>query len=480
MTTNSDTSDLASTPTLDAVDTVITGATVLASTTPPAPGYPDLPRTDTAARGTVTFLRDHAIGIAKGAISWVVPTGEVPAAILAAAKVRIDARGLVAYPGLMNGHTHSPMTMFRGSAEDVPTHEWFNAHIWPMEVNLTDRDVYLGAQLAIAEMLLGGVTAFADHYFATDQIARAVTETGARAVLASTFFSSQGEAGIEGSAAFAEQWNGAAGGRITTAMGPHATYTVNDADLERTAAHAKRLGILVHIHAAESMSQTESTLAQRGVTPVQILHDTGILEAGAIIAHGTGIVESDLEWLTPYADRVGVAACTKGYMKHAHSTTPVRLLHDAGITVGLGTDGPATHNTLDMLESLRMMSLKQKDATGDATWLTSAHALDLATRQSAANLGLGGTLGAIQPGYRADIVLLDPSGPHMQPMHDLAAALVLSARASDVRTVLVDGEVVVRDGVLTRFDPAEAIAELTARIPELTDRSKGTIQHYAP
>ncbi|AXH34897.1 amidohydrolase [Humibacter sp. BT305] len=461
------------------VDTVITGATVLTHTTRPAPAYPELPRDDVEARGTATFLDDHAIGIRGGVIAWVVPTASVPASVLDAA-ARIDARGLVAIPGLMNGHTHSPMTMFRGSAEDVPTNEWFNKHIWPMEVNLTDRDVYLGAQLAIGEMLLGGVTSFADHYFATDQIARAVEESGARALLASTFFSSQGPAGVESSAAFAERWNGAAGGRIRTAMGPHATYTVDDADLELTAAHARRLGIRTHIHAAENMQQTESSLAKRGVTPIQVLHDTGVLEAGAIIAHGTGIVESDLEWLVPYADRVGVASCSKVYMKHAHTTTPVRMLHDAGVTVGLGTDGPASNNTLDVLESLRILSLKQKDAHLDATWLTSQHALDIATRQSAAVFGQEASLGALLPGYTADIVLIDPSAPHMQPMHDLAAALVLSVRASDVRTVLVDGEVVVRDGRLTRLDPGEAIAELNARIPELTDRSRGSIQDYAP
>ncbi|MDO9397809.1 MAG: amidohydrolase family protein, partial [Herbiconiux sp.] len=325
----------------DLVDTVITGATVLTHTTRPAPGYPQLPRDDVAARGTATFLADHAIGIRNGAIAWVRPSAEVDPATLAQALV-IDGRGQVAIPGLMNSHTHSPMTMFRGSAEDVPTNEWFNKHIWPMESNLTERDVALGAELAVSEMLLAGVTNFADHYFSTDRIAEVVERSGARGLLANTFFSTEGEAGIERSAAFAERWNGAAGGRITTAMGPHATYTVNDADLEATAEHARRLGIRTHIHAAESMNQTESSLAKHGRTPVQVLHDTGILETGAIIAHGAGIVESDLEWLVPFADRVGVASCPKVYMKHAHTTTPVRLLHDAGLTVGIGTDGPAS------------------------------------------------------------------------------------------------------------------------------------------
>ncbi|MFD1714476.1 amidohydrolase [Amnibacterium flavum] len=464
---------------LGAVETVITGATVLASTTRPAPAYPSRPAEDTAARGTVEFLADHAIGIVDGGIAWVVPTSTVPQQILDAAEI-IDGRGHVAIPGLMNSHTHSPMSMFRGAAEDVTTADWFNKYMWPMEMNITDRDVYLGAQLAIGEMLLAGVTSFADHYWATEQIARAVEESGARAQLASTFFSSNGAAGLRSSAEFAEKWNGAADGRITTALGPHATYTVTDADLEATADTARRLGVPIHIHASENSQQTEASLAKRGVTPIQVLHDTGILDAGTIIAHGTGIIESDLEWLVPFADRVAVACCSKTYMKNAHSSTPVRMLHDAGITVGLGTDGPASHNTLDMLESMRMLSLKQKDVEEDSTWLTSAHALDLATRQSADLFGLGEKVGSIQPGKRADIVLIDLAGPHYQPLHDLAAALVLSARAGDVRTVLVDGRVVVRDGRLTMLDLSEAIAELNERIPALTDTSNGTMQEYAP
>ncbi|MDO9395278.1 MAG: amidohydrolase family protein, partial [Herbiconiux sp.] len=141
---------------------------------------------------------------------------------------------------------------------------------------------------------------------------------------------------------------------------------------------------------------------------------------------------------------------------------------------------PASHNTLDVLESVRMTSLKQKDALLDATWLTSAHALDLATRQSAATFGLGDSLGALLPGYRADIVLIDLRRPHVQPLHDLAAALVLSARSSDVTTVLVDGRVLVENGRLLTLDPMGAAEELTRRIPELTDRSRGSIQEYAP
>lgn len=459
------------------VDTVIRAVTVLAGTRRPDSGYPDDPD---AFTGEVAFLARHAIGIRDGAIAWVAPDDEVTAEEVDGARV-IDGTGRLAMPGMMNGHTHAPMTMFRGAAEDLPAERWFNEAIWPMEVNLTDRDVELGAQLAVGEMLLAGVTTFADHYFATDRIARVVEAAGARAVLASTFFGSDGQAGVDRSAAFVETWNGAAGGRITTMMGPHATYTVEDEWLAAAADRARELGVRVHVHASETSFQTEQSLAARGVTPIRVLHDTGILDAGAIIAHGTGIVDSDIEWLAPVADRVGVPSSHKGYLKMGHGVTPVRMLHDAGVDVGVATDGPASHNTLDMFEAVRTMSIAQKGLSLDANWFTSAHALDVLFRQSARVLGLGDVLGALTPGHRADVVLIDLSAPHLQPMHDLAAALVMSVRPSDVRTVLVDGEVVVDEGRLLTLDLAEAIRELNERVPALTDRSHGrSIQTYAP
>ena len=456
-----------------AAQTIITGATVLSHTEPAAPGYPGSPVEDRAARGTAVFLPDSAIGIADGVIAWVAPSGSVTEQQRASAEV-IDGTGQVAIPGLVNCHTHSAMTMFRGSAEDVPVHSWFNDHIWPMEVNMTPEDVRNGALLAVGEMLLAGVTTFADHYFDMDEIARVVDESGARALLAPTYFSSEGQAGIERSAAFAERWHGAADGRIQAAMGPHATYTVTDDDLRTTAAHASRLGIRTHIHAAEGMFQTESSLEQRGATPMQVLHDTGVLESGVLIAHGAGIVQDDLRWLTPYADRVAVACCDKVYLKHAQgSVTPVRMLHDAGVTVGVGTDGPGSHNTLDVLESMRFLSLTEKAQHEDATWLTSAHALDLATRQSALAIGRGDELGALTPGRRADIALIDLRFAGLHRGSAIAA--------SDVSTVLVDGRIVVRDRRLTTIDVQSAIDALNRRVPQLRDTSHGRrIQDYAP
>lgn len=462
----------------EAVDIVISHAWVLSHTEPAPARYP---ANSAGSRGTVTFLPDHSVGIRGNRIAWVRPSTHL-ADSPPQAHTTIDARGALLVPGFLNGHTHSPMTMFRGAAEDVRTEDWFNAHIWPMEVNLTRRDVRLGARIGIAEMLLAGVTSFADHYFDMDEVAEEVAEQGIRATLASTFFSSQGAAGRERSEEFAARWHGAAGGRITTALGPHATYTVNDQDLRATADSARRTGTRIHIHAAENMDQTLSSLSARGVTPIRVLYDTGVLDAGAIIAHGVGITQSDIPLLQEYADRVAIAACTKNYMKHAMGGgTPLRMLHDAGITVGVGTDGAASNNTLDVLESLRMLVLLNKNREEDATWVTMAHALDLLTRQSATLFGMSDSLGRIEPGFLADLVVIDLNRPHLQPVHDPGATLVLSARASDVSVVIVDGRVLVKDGRLVRDDVQDAFDELARRLPALTNRSHGlSIQEYAP
>ncbi|WP_292899493.1 amidohydrolase [Microbacterium sp.] len=466
---------------MTAVDLVIRHARVAAESRRPAARYPDLPREDAAARGGLSDLPAHSIGVRAGEIAWILPDGDVDPASFEGAEV-IDASGHVAIPGLMNSHTHTPMVMFRGAASDVPTDEWFNQHVWPMEVNLTERDIRLGARLAIGELLLSGVTSFADHYFGMEAIAEEVEAAGIRALLASTFFSSEGPAGRERSVAFARDADGAAGGRITTALGPHAPYTVDDDDLRLTARDAERLGVRVHIHAAENLTQTASSLHRRGRSPIGVLHDTGILQAGAIIAHGAGIVPEDVDLLRPYADRVGVASCTKTYLLHAQEgTTPLRLLHDAGVSVGIGTDGAAGSITLDVLENMRLLGMIEKYTSKDATWATSAHLLDLATRQNAEVFGLAGRVGALRPGLRADIVLMDFRAPHLQPVHDLAHSLALSAHQGDVTTVIVDGRVVVRDRTLLTIDLEAAIDELTERLPALTDRSHGRrVQDYAP
>ncbi|MXM63016.1 amidohydrolase family protein [Streptomyces sp. HUCO-GS316] len=425
----------------------------------------------------IGFTEDAAIVVRDGVVEAVV--GSAEAETLPAAE-RIDAGGQVALPGLINCHTHAPMVALRGLAEDLPVEEWFNDVVWPVESNLTEKDVELGARLACAEMIRGGVTCFADHYFAMDAVAAVVAECGMRAQLGEAYFSSPGTQGREKSLEFALRHRGGAGGRITTALAPHAPYTVTDDDLAATARLARAHGLPVHLHAAENRDQADTSLARHGVTPIEVLERTGLLDTDVLIAHGTGILERDLPVLERAGGRTAVATAPRGYLKFAWpTTTPVRALRDIGIPVGLATDGAASNNSLDVWESMALTSLVQKSTEGDPRWLTSRQALHHATLQSAEAVGLGGVVGRIAPGLRADIVLVDLTGPHTQPVHDLAAALVHSARSADVSTTIVDGRILMRDRELLTIDVPAVVRELGGRMPALLDRSHGRrIQEY--
>ncbi|MFE0806588.1 amidohydrolase [Streptomyces sp. NPDC058848] len=442
-------------------DLVVTGCTVLV--------HDD--------RERIGFEEDAAVVVRDGVIDSVTTAAAVDG--LPAAE-RIDARGQAALPGLINCHTHAPMVALRGLAEDLPTDEWFNDVVWPVESNLAERDVELGARLACAEMIRAGVTTFADHYFAMDAVAAVVAECGMRALLGQAYFSSQGPRGRESSLEFALRHRGWADGRITTALAPHAPYTVTGADLAATAGLARDHGLPVHLHAAENRDQTDTSLARHGATPIGVLERTGILDTDVLIAHGTGITEDDLPLLARASGRTAVATAPRGYLKFAWpTTTPVRALRDIGVPVGLATDGAASNNSLDVWESMALTSLVQKSTEGDPRWLTSRQALHHATLQSARAVGLGDSVGRIAPGRRADLVLVDLTGPHTQPVHDLAATLVHSARSADVRTTIVDGRVLMRDRELLTLDVHAVVRELGERLPALTDRGHGRrIQEY--
>ena len=428
--------------------------------------------------GPGAVIPDHDLHLADGRIVAIVPTGTRPAD--PGARI-VDADGLLAIPGLTNGHSHLPMVLMRGAAEDVGIEEWFNDLIWPMEMNLTPDRVHTGARLAIAEMLLAGITAVADHYFMTDRIAEATVELGIRANLAPTFFSSEGPDGRRAAVAAAVAVRDAGSPLLTASLGPHATYTVDEDDLRWFADAAVAEGLPIHIHTSETIEQTQASQARLGVTPIEVLARTGVLAAGALIAHGTGIVPSDLPVLAEYRDRVGVASCPKGYFKVAMQTmTPVRGLLAHGIRVGVGTDGAASGNTLDVLEQTRLLALSQKQQENDPGFLTTSDALRLATR-GGASLAPFGTTGSLEVGAVADVVLVDLSGPHCQPVHDPLATLLYSARASDVRTVIVNGDIVVEDRRLVRGDLGEIVRNAAAVAPELLTRRPGeAVAHYAP
>ncbi|MGC4938393.1 amidohydrolase [Kribbella sp. DT2] len=415
--------------------------------------------------------------ITDGKIASITPTvPQAPADDLET----LDATGLLAVPGLINAHTHSPMVMMRGAAEDLSIDNWFNQKIWPMEMNLTPERVRVGARLACAEMLLAGVTTFVDHYFHAEQIAQVAIELGIRANLAPTFFTSTGPESREAAFEAARQIRALGNNRVTASLGPHAPYTVSEEDLRRTAEVAQSENFRIHLHAAETQDQTTSSQSQHGATPIQILHRTGILESGALIAHACGLVNEDLPLLAEYADRTTIATCPKVYLKLAMGpTTPIKQLQSANVPVAIGTDGAAVHNTLDLWESLRLTALTQKHQEQDAEWMSLSQTLRLATRNGAQ--ASHQNTGTLTPGRQADITLVDLSSPHNQPLHNPLAALVYSIRPTDVVHVVVDGEVVVHDRTLTTADLTEILTQANGVAHTLVDLTKpGAVQRYAP
>lgn len=427
--------------------------------------------------GKVVIDEGQDVLIRGNKIEQIVPTG---ALALDQVDEIIPARGMICLPGLVNTHAHIPMVLFRGLAEDVPVERWFNDFIWPMESNLTEEDVYWGAQLALVEMIECGVTTVADHYFFMDRVAEAVEQAGTRAVLGWASFGSQGEEMLARTAEFAEKWHHQANGRITTVIAPHAPYTCDDEFLKTAVAHAKQLGIGIHIHAAENVSQTRSSLETRGQTPIQVLAETGILDLPTIIAHGCGILPEDIQ-LLQQAKQVGVAHAPKTYLKLGVELTPIAALREAGIPVGLATDGAASNSTLDLFEALRLMTMMQKFVYQDPEQMPIAIALEIAFGGSTAVLGLEKTIGQIKEGFLADLILVDLSGTHHQPLHNPAASLVFNLQPADVQTVLCNGQILMQDRQLKTLDKAHIFQQVQKSMQRLAVRVPDKrIQVYNP
>lgn len=380
----------------------------------------------------------------------------------------IEAAGLLAIPGLMNTHAHVPMVLFRGLAEDVSVQAWFNDYIFPLESGLTPEDVYWGAMLGMAEMIRAGVTSVADHYFYMDEVAQAVKDSGMRANLVWAVFGHEGAQKLERTCEFVRRWQGGAGGRICTWLGPHAPYTCPPDFLRLSAQFARELNVGIHIHVSETAPQVSMSLQEHGITPVQMLAETGVLDVPAIFGHCLFPTDADLRLMAQAG--VGVAHAPKTYLKLGMGTAPLPRFREAGIAVGLATDGAVSSNTLDILEQMRLMALTQKDAAADSTAMPLAEVLDVAFRGSARVLRMEQDLGELQPGRLADITLIRQDAPGVFPRFDPAAGLVYSSSARDVDTVLCNGEVLLRQGVLTTIDLALVKREVSARLERLSQR----------
>jgi 5-methylthioadenosine/S-adenosylhomocysteine deaminase len=384
----------------------------------------------------------------------------------------IDARGLLAIPGLINGHAHVPMVLFRGMIEDVSVEAWFNDYVFPLETNLTPEDVYWGALLGIAEMIECGVTCVADHYFFMDQVAEAVRDSGMRANLVWAVFGDEGEAKLDQTSQFIERWQGTADGRITTWLGPHADYTTGPDFLRLAAQRAHELNVGIHIHISETAEQVHLSLDKYGATPVKILADTGVLDVPTILAHCVFPTQEDITLLSGF--QASIAHAPKTYMKLGlKNAAPVRAFREAGIPVGLASDGAGSSNTLDILEQMRLMALTQKQSAGDPTVMTVHEVLDTAFSGGAALMQQPDKLGQIAPGRLADIALIRQDGVHNFPRFNPAANLVYSSHASDVDTVICNGKVLMKNRKLLTIDKTRVKQEISARLDRLSQHTSG-------
>jgi 5-methylthioadenosine/S-adenosylhomocysteine deaminase len=395
------------------------------------------------------ILQDAAIALEGAKIAAV---GEVPDSF--EPDEVIDGRERVALPAFFNAHCHAAMTLERGWAEDLPFDRWLNEKIWVAESALEEEDVYWGAALACCEMIRAGIVAFADHYFWMPQVGRAVEESGMKAHLSWCQFGTgvESEVGgitLEDTVGFVRAWHGAADGRIRCAMGPHSPYMCPPGFLRQVVETAQDLGVGLHIHVAESHGQVDNSLEAHGKTPVAHLDALGVFDVPTIAAHCIVVDEDDLRILAEKG--VHVAHTPKTYLKLAMGMAPLPKFLERGVRVALGTDGPASNNDLNMLEVMRITGLYQKNALGRPEALRRTRLLRLATQAGAQALGFTES-GILEPGHRADLVLLDTSGPHWFPRHDLAAGVVYAAHPSDVTHVFVDGQMIMQDGELSTLD----------------------------
>jgi 5-methylthioadenosine/S-adenosylhomocysteine deaminase len=371
----------------------------------------------------------------------------------------IDGSDCVVLPGFVNAHTHAAMTLFRSYADDLPLMEWLKKKIWPIEDRLTGEDVYWGTMLSILEMIKSGTTTFSDMYFFMEDAARAVEESGARAVLARGLagVAPDGEAKLAESKAFIKNWQGKAGGRITAMLGPHAPYTCPPQFLKKVMELAEELDVGIHIHLAETLTEVEDMQKAYGKRPVELMHSLGLFSFPVLAAHLVHVTEEEINILTE--NKVGVAHNPQSNMKLASGIAPVPAMLRAGLPVALGTDGASSNNNLDMIEEMRAASFLHKVNTMDPTVLPAYQGLEMATKNGAAVLGLDEEIGQIALGKKADIILVDFHKPHLCPRHDPAAHLVYAAQPSDVKTVIVDGKIIMEDRRVLTMDEEKVMYE---------------------
>ena len=374
----------------------------------------------------------------------------------------IDARDQIVLPGLINTHTHAPMVMYRGLADDLALMEWLQKYIFPAEAKTVSAEmVRVGTRLAALEMIESGTTTYTDMYYFEEEIARATRDAGLRGVLGETILqfpspdAKTPAQALERTEAFIREFKGDS--LIVPAVAPHALYTNTREDLLACAELARRYQVPVLIHLAETEDEVRIAREKYQSTPAGYLESIGFWGPRTLAAHGVWVTDEDIQILKRRS--IGVAHNPESNMKLASGTAPVVKYIAAGIALGLGTDGAASNNDLDMFEAMRQASFLAKHATHDPTAVPAQTALDLATIGGARALGMAKDIGSLEPGKRADLILVGTSATRQVPMYDAVSHLVYVTRGDDVKTTIVNGKILMRDRQVRTLNRAAVIAD---------------------
>ena len=403
---------------------------------------------------TFDIIENGIICIKDGRVEKIAVQSENPS--LPSARDTIDAGGGIILPGLINTHTHLPMTLFRGLADDLPLDTWLNENIFPAEgKHINPESVRWATLLACAELLLSGTTTCCDGYFLEDSVAQAAHKSGIRAILGHGVidFPAPGlpnpADNLTTAVEYAEKWCHTSD-RIHPSLFCHSPYTCSQNTLQTAKNAARDLGILFQIHAAETRSEGDQILARHKMTPIQYLDEIGILDSQTLLIHCVWVDNKDIEIIA--ARRSGVSHCPQSNMKLAAGIAPIPKLIKKGIPVGLGTDGCASNNNLDLFQEMDITAKLHKADTLDPTIMAAATVLKTTTIEAAKAIGLDRQIGSLEPGKQADLIVVNTRTPHLTPLYHPESQIVYAAKGSDVNDVIISGRILVKNKKLLNLD----------------------------
>jgi 5-methylthioadenosine/S-adenosylhomocysteine deaminase len=409
-------------------------------------------------------IADGAVAVEKGRIVGV--DGRAALETRFRGREVLDAGGGLVIPGLDNTHGHAPMVLFRGVADDLRLMDWLQKYIFPAEkTNVTADFVKAGTRLAALEMIRSGTTTFVDMYYFEDQVAEACDEAGMRCVAGETLieFPAPDAKTIPDALAYGERYlkRWAGHPRVTAAVAPHSTYLASPETLKAGKALADRYHAPLLVHLSESSDEQAQVKERYAKTPTEHLRDLGLLRKGVLGAHGVFLSAGDRALLREA--QVGIAHCPQSNMKLASGAAPVKEMLAEGLRLGLGTDGAASNNDLDMFEEMATAAFLAKHASGDPTVAPAPAVLEMATLGGARALGMEDQIGSLEEGKRADLVVVGLAEPRLHPMYDPVSHLVYVAKGADVRHVVVEGRVILRDRRVLTLDEAAVVQEADRR-----------------